>query len=187
MLSRLVSRRFFTQTIPSYRHLTVSAPIYQIKADVDADAPKIEVREISKDRTESISVETSVRYLKSTAYEQTYGKEPVWHRYRRNHKGLFPPKKTRKSCIRGGQVATGNPCPICRDEYLVLHEQNLELLEQFISPHTGGILSYNKTGLCQKKHQQLEICVRRAYDKGLLTFDVPFREYDYSEYYSKKK
>lgn len=106
---------------------------------------------------------------------------------RRNHKGQIPPRKTRKTCVRGGQITTGNPCPICRDEYLVLHENNIELLQQFICPHTGSILSYSKTGLCQKKHQQLIVCISRAYDRGLITFDVPFRTYDYSEYYSDYK
>lgn len=45
------------------------------------------------------------------------------------------------------------------------------------------ILSYSKTGLCQKKHQQLVIAIERAQDQGLITFDVPFRQYDYAEYY----
>lgn len=47
------------------------------------------------------------------------------------------------------------------------------------------VLSYQKTGLCQKKHQQLLVAIERARDRGLLTFDLPFREYDYSEYYGK--
>ncbi|KAJ8960984.1 hypothetical protein NQ318_020288, partial [Aromia moschata] len=123
------------------------------------DKPVLEVREIVKDRSQPVPVETSIRYLKSAAYQQTYEGQPVWVLYRRNHKGLFPPRKTRKTCIRGGQLATGNPCPLCRDEYLVVHEQNVELLKQFISPHTGGILSYSKTGVCQKKHQQLQISI----------------------------
>jgi small subunit ribosomal protein S18b len=44
---------------------------------------------------------------------------------------------------RGGKISTGNPCPICRDEYLVLHHENVDLLKQFISPHTGEVLSYS--------------------------------------------
>lgn len=111
----------------------------------------------------------------------------MWVPYRRNHKGGLPPRKTRKTCIRAGLISTGNPCPVCRDEYLVLHEENLDLLKQFISPQTGAILSYNKTGLCQKRHEELEICIKRAYDKGLLTYDVPFRKYDYSLYLRVKK
>lgn len=33
------------------------------------------------------------------AYKECYGDEPVWKQYRRNHKGLIPPEKTRKACI----------------------------------------------------------------------------------------
>uniref|UniRef100_A0A182NTR8 Small ribosomal subunit protein mS40 n=1 Tax=Anopheles dirus TaxID=7168 RepID=A0A182NTR8_9DIPT len=139
-----------------------------------------------KDRTRVIPVETSVRYLASDAYRQTYQDDPVWKQYRRNHKGLYPPKLTRKTCIRKGRISTGNPCPICRDEYLVLDHNNIDLLKQFISPQTGKVLSYRVTGLCQKKHTQLLVAVERAMDRGMLTFDVPFREYDYSEYYPAK-
>ncbi|KAJ8921073.1 hypothetical protein NQ315_015869 [Exocentrus adspersus] len=156
-----------------------------LKIESTPDQPILEVREITKDRTQTIPVETSIRYLKSAAFRKTYEGQPVWVLYRRNHKGAIPPKKTRKTCIRGGRISTGNPCPICRDEYLVLHEENTELLKHFICPHTGSILSYNKTGVCQKKHKELIVAIKRAYDKGLITYDVPFREYDYSEYYSQ--
>lgn len=149
----------------------------------EVEEPKLEVRDITKDRTEVIPVETSIRYLQSAAYKQTYSGKPVWVLYRRNHKGGIPPRKTRRTCIRGDQVATGNPCPICRDEYLVLHENNTELLNQFICPHTGSILSYTKTGLCQKKHEELIVMIERAWDRGLLIFDMPIRKYDYTEYY----
>lgn len=142
----------------------------------------LEYRDITKDRTQVIPVETSIKYLASPAYQQTYGSDPVWKLYRRNHKGSIPPRKTRKTCIRAGIIATGNPCPICRDEYLVLNENNVDLLKQFVCPHTGEILSYSKTGLCQQKHLQLLVAVKRAYNFGLLTFDVPFRFYDYSDY-----
>ncbi|XP_017772127.1 PREDICTED: 28S ribosomal protein S18b, mitochondrial [Nicrophorus vespilloides] len=140
---------------------------------------------INKDRSEEIPLETSLRYLKSKAYTKTYGEDPVWTLYRRNHAGLFPPKKTRRTCIRAKTISTGNPCPICRDEYLVLHEENIDLLKQFICPHTGSILSYTETGLCQKSHEKLTVAVLRARDLGLIPFDVPFREYDYSHYQRK--
>lgn len=140
-----------------------------------------------KDRTRVIPVETSIRYLASEAYQQTYQGEPVWKNYRRNHKGLYPPKKTRKTCVRKGKLSTGNPCPVCRDEYLVLDHQNVELLKQFVSPQTGKVLSYSITGLCQKKHLELQVAIDRAMDYGLITFDVPFRDYDYAEYYPEKK
>lgn len=137
----------------------------------------------SKDRTKEIPVETSIKYLQSKAYSETYGNDPIWVNYRRNHKGMFAPRKTRKTCIRQGVISTGNPCPICRDEYLVLHHKNINLLKQFVSPHNGEILSYTKTGLCQKRHTELLVAVEKARDYGLLTFDVPLRTYDYSRYY----
>ncbi|KAL7738864.1 hypothetical protein ACLKA6_001313 [Drosophila palustris] len=140
----------------------------------------------AKDRTKVVPVETSMRYLKSAAYKTTYGEDFVWTQYRRNHKGMFAPRKTRKTCVRQGKIATGNPCPICRDEYLVLDYRNTELLKQFISPYSGEVLSYSKTGLCQKSHMRLTVAVEQARDCGLLTYDVPFREYDYEEYYGKK-
>ncbi|XP_065164183.1 small ribosomal subunit protein mS40 [Atheta coriaria] len=140
---------------------------------------------ISTDRTQTIPLETSLKYLKSKAYKQTYGEDPVWVPYRRNHKGAIPPRKTRKTCIRGGHISTGNPCPICRDEYLVLHENNTALLNQFISPQTGAILSYKQTGLCQKKHQELQVAIAKARDIGTITFDVPFRKYNYADYYKE--
>ncbi|XP_011568996.2 28S ribosomal protein S18b, mitochondrial [Plutella xylostella] len=136
----------------------------------------------TKDRTKVIPLETSMKYMQSKAYNQTYGESPVWFLYRRNHKGGFAPRKTRKSCVRNGMISTGNPCPICRDEYLVLHHQNTNLLEQFISEHTGQVLDAFKTGLCQKKHKELLVAIERAWDQGYLTYDVPFREYDYSLY-----
>jgi len=134
-----------------------------------------------------IDVLTSIKYLKSKAYKFTYGDALVWQPYRRNHKGARPPKKTRKSCIRGGVVATGNPCPICRDEYLVLHPENVELLKQFISPYTGQVESYEKTGLCQKQHKNLLIAVQQAWDIGTIDMPLPFRQYDYQEYYPNMK
>lgn len=153
----------------------------------ETDEAKLSSADDPKDRTRIIPVETSIRYLASEAYQQTYQGDPVWKHYRRNHKGAIAPRKTRKTCIRKGKISTGSPCPICRDEYLVLDHQNIDLINQFISPQTGKVLSYQVTGLCQKKHLQLLVAVERAKDYGLITFDVPFRRYDYSEYYPEQK
>ncbi|XP_047516290.1 uncharacterized protein LOC125056956 isoform X2 [Pieris napi] len=71
------------------------------------------------------------------------------------------------------------------DEYLVLDPRNTKLLEQFISEYTGQVLDAFKTGLCQKKHKQLLVAIEQAWDQGYLTYDVPFREYDYSLYKSQ--
>lgn len=147
----------------------------------------VEERDPLRDRSQVIPVETSIKYMDSNAYKTTYGDDPVWKNYRRNFKGSYPPRKTRKTCIRKNFVSTGSPCPICRDEYLVLDYLNVDLLGQFISPYTGEILSYRKTHICQKRHRELLVAVEKARDFGLLTFDVPFREYDYSEYYQSQE
>ncbi|KAL0121740.1 hypothetical protein PUN28_006899 [Cardiocondyla obscurior] len=139
------------------------------------DTPKVEARPV-------ISVETSIEYMNSDAYKQTYGDEPVWKPYKRNHKGMFPPKKTRRTCIRGGNISTGNPCPICRDEYLVLDHRNIKLLDQFINKYNGEVLSYSKTNICQKRHKELLVALIKAKDCGTITFDLPIRQYDYSEW-----
>ncbi|KAG5677746.1 hypothetical protein PVAND_007477 [Polypedilum vanderplanki] len=164
----------------------VTTNVYYCEAHENQEAEKEQIKEKidpSIDRTKIIPVETSIRYLKSAAYKETYGDQAVWIPYRRNHKGLIPPRKTRKTCIRKGKIATGSPCPICRDEYLVLHHENTDLLKQFISPQTGQVLSFSKTGLCQKKHLQLLLAVERAKDHGRIVYDVPQR--DYSEYYEQ--
>ncbi|ODN06457.1 28S ribosomal protein S18b, mitochondrial [Orchesella cincta] len=139
-------------------------------------------RHLSKDRSKIIPVETSMRYLKSAAYKEAYGDAPVWVPYRRNFPGQFAPKKTRKTCIRQDKLSTGNPCPICRDEYLVVDYRNVGLLKQFISPFNGEVLGWDKTGVCRRRQEQLLIAIDKAKDYGLITFDVPFREYDYKEY-----
>lgn len=91
------------------------------------------------DRTRIVTLSESLGYLASEAYAQTYGERAVWEEYRRNHKGPFAPRRTRRTCVRKGLISTGNPCPICRDEYLLLDHRNLQLLQQFISPHTGEV------------------------------------------------
>ena len=135
-----------------------------------------------RDRSVKIPVETSIRYLKSKAYRTTYGDDPVWVPYRRNGSSRVPPLKTRRTCIVEDRVITGNPCPVCRDEYLVLHEKNVELLKQFISPFNGEVLPAWKTKICRRQFDNLMVAVIRAKTQGLLPFDVPFRRYDYSHY-----
>ncbi|XP_058453759.1 small ribosomal subunit protein mS40 [Malaya genurostris] len=194
-LLRIVGKQFFTayrEVLTKNIRLLYLSP-FQLTAEenpeVSAEEKQSTVQENEgnrvdhKDRNRIIPVETSIRYLKSEAYQQTYQGEPVWKQYRRNHKGLYPPRKTRKTCIRQGRISTGNPCPICRDEYLVLDHRNVNLIKQFISPQSGKVLSFQITGLCQKKHLQLLVAVERAMNCGLITYDVPFRKYDYSEYY----
>ncbi|XP_050675557.1 28S ribosomal protein S18b, mitochondrial [Leptidea sinapis] len=154
---------------------------FRFYSDEANDENKKEV-DPTKDRTKVIPIETSMKYLQSKAYNETYSDKPVWILYRRNHKGGFAPRKTRKSCVRNGMISTGNPCPICRDEYLVLDPRNTKLLEQFVSQYTGQVLDAFKTGLCRKKQKELLVAIEQAWDQGYLTYDVPFREYDYSLY-----
>ncbi|XP_041370332.1 28S ribosomal protein S18b, mitochondrial-like isoform X2 [Gigantopelta aegis] len=128
-----------------------------------------------------VDAPTSKRYLDSKAYAEAYGDQPIWIHYRRNFKGQLAPR-TRKTCIRAGVMSTGNPCPICRDEYLVIDHTNTKLLEQFVSPHTGEVFNPHQTGLCQKQHKKLLDEILKARHHGLIEDIVPFREYDYSEY-----
>ncbi|XP_050527160.1 28S ribosomal protein S18b, mitochondrial [Daktulosphaira vitifoliae] len=143
-------------------------------------------RDPLKDRSTVIPVETSIDYLKSDAYKTTYGDNPVWKEYRRNHKGSIPPNKTRKTCIRADKISTGNPCPICRDEYLVLDYRNVDLIKQFISTNSGQVLSYKLTGICQKQYVKLLVAVKKAKDWGFIKFDVPIKNYNYDEYKNDK-
>lgn len=140
-----------------------------------------------RDRSQLISVEESIEYMRSGAFKATYGDQKVWESYRRVHKGQLAKYYTRQSCIRNNVVITASPCPICRDEYLVLHQTNLELLRHFISPYTGEVLDTPKSGLCRLQNSRLLVCIERANDLGLLEYNVPFRKYDYAEYYDVYK
>ncbi|XP_026011233.1 small ribosomal subunit protein mS40 isoform X1 [Maylandia zebra] len=120
-------------------------------------------------------------YLESEEYIERYGSSPVWADYRRNHKGGIPPQKTRKTCIRGDKIC-GNPCPICRDPNIIIHHQNVKLLQQFISPHTGMVLDSTRTGVCMKQQKKLNEAVDTAQDHGLLPFQIPYVEFSGEDY-----
>ncbi|CAH8824926.1 unnamed protein product [Trichobilharzia szidati] len=126
---------------------------------------------------------TSLEYLNSDVYRNTYRGKPVWFYYRRNYKGHFPPSSTRKNCVYLGKLISSNPCPICRDEYLVLHHQHTELLKQFLNPDTLQIFPTAKTGLCQHQHKILQMEVEKARDLGTIQMCTPFYLYDYNDYY----
>ncbi|XP_055898296.1 28S ribosomal protein S18b, mitochondrial-like isoform X1 [Biomphalaria glabrata] len=134
-----------------------------------------------KEGVKIIDVDTSIRYLNSKAFTQGYGDKPVWFYYRRNFKGQRAPP-TRRNCKIKGVIKTASPCPICRDEYLVLDKKNTKLLEQFICPHSGEILDTMKTGLCQHQHKTLTIEIMKAWDEGAIEVTLPFRTYDYEDY-----
>ena len=45
-------------------------------------------------------------------------------------------------CIqKEGKHKTNNPCPICRDEYLILDYRNVKLLKHFVCQKTDAILT----------------------------------------------
>ncbi|KAI3357998.1 hypothetical protein L3Q82_002961 [Scortum barcoo] len=120
-------------------------------------------------------------YLESEEYIERYGTDPVWAGYRRNHKGAIPPQKTRKTCIRGDKIC-GNPCPICRDPNVIVHHQNVKLLQQFISPHTGMVYDPTQTGVCMKQQKKLNEAINTARDHGLLPFEIPYVEFSGEDY-----
>ncbi|CAG13732.1 unnamed protein product, partial [Tetraodon nigroviridis] len=108
---------------------------------------------------------------------------PCGRDYRRNHKGAIPPQKTRKTCTRGDKIC-GNPCPICRDRNIVVHHQNVKLLQQFISPHTGLVLDPTRTGVCMKQQKKLLEAIVTAQNHGLLLVHVPFVDFSEEDYSS---
>ncbi|KAK7095292.1 small ribosomal subunit protein mS40-like [Littorina saxatilis] len=182
-LSKNVISKFLMLTSPANRGVATSMVHRQC-----VPAEKEEGEESTSDRPKRLDVdaETSIRYMESNAYQGVYGEKPVWFYYRRNFKGSIPPE-TRKTCIRKGEISTGSPCPICRDEYLVLDQKNVKLLQQFISPYTGEVLATKKTGICQQQHSKLLVEVMKAQDSGYLDKNVPFRVYDYSQYWDETK
>ncbi|KAM3596714.1 uncharacterized protein V6R79_019367 [Siganus canaliculatus] len=120
-------------------------------------------------------------YLESEEYIEKYGTSPVWEGYRRNHKGGIPPQKTRKTCIRGDKIC-GNPCPICRDSNIVIHHQNVKLLQQFISPHSGMVYDPTRTGVCMKQQKKLIEAISTAQDHGLLPFQISYVNFTGEDY-----
>lgn len=174
----VVGGRFQVNKLPS---LTQKLSTSQVQYQQELPEDDIEQETGRSAKRIDVSPETSIRYMDSSAYQKAYGNNKVWELYRRNFKGQYPPP-TRKTCIRKGEISTGNPCPICRDEYLLIHHKNLKLLEQFISPFSGEILPSIKTGICQKQHKRLLLEVSIAKDYGFLEETVLFRKYTTSDY-----
>lgn len=143
-------------------------------------------KRIRADRRVPIPWETSIRYMESEAYNITYRNYMVWQLYRRGFGGQFQyiPRHTRISCVgEDGFIDSGSPCPICRDEYLVLHENNVKLLKQFINPFTGKIYPPRKTSLCRVKHEELLVAIHKAKDCGTISFYIEPRHFNYRDYY----
>lgn len=60
-------------------------------------------------------------------------------------------------------------CIFCKYK-IPLDYKNVQLLSQFVSPHTGIIYSQQVTGLCHYKYVELENTIFRARKLGLLPF-----------------
>lgn len=139
-----------------------------------------------RDRRTPVEWQTSVRYMDSETYRRTYGDYKVWQLYRRPLKTQMHqiPFKNRISCVKDGFINYASPCPICRDPNLVLHENNVKLLQQFIDPWTQEVYENRKVHVCQHKYEELLVALYRARDCGQIAFSVPFRQFDYEEFYS---
>jgi len=137
-----------------------------------------------RDRTRKIPVEMSIAYMDSSGYRETYGTEhKVWELYRRNFPGrMHPNPKTRRKCIVYGKVSGGNPCPICRDEYLVVDYRNVKLINQFLTDYNRQMVSAEVSGVCREQYKKLLVAIEKARDHVYLDVDAPFVEYDYEKY-----
>ncbi|KAF7490154.1 28S ribosomal protein S18b [Sarcoptes scabiei] len=144
------------------------------------------LKDPTRDRRTPIDVETSIKYLNSEAFKETYQNYKVWEVFRRNFRGQYSPVVPRLSCLDEGFVKTSNPCPICRDRYLVLHYTNLQLLAHFISPQTGYVYPNSILCLCAEQYEKLCVAITLAKNHGLIDFEVPIRNYDYFYYYKDK-
>ena len=116
------------------------------------------------------------RKIKSTEQDVDDNKL-MWHGYRRNFKGQFPPLKPRKKCIRcKGKKICGNPCPLCQmtlSSNYEIHFTDVEILNQFICQRTWNILEPSITGVCRIQHFQLVAAIQKARLSGYLPFTLP--------------
>ena len=139
-----------------------------------------------RDRSREIPLELSIAYMESAGYKETYGDHKVWELYRRNYKGRKIHSPTRHNCIIEGRIETGNPCPICRDEYLVVDYRNIKLIKQFLTEYNGKIHSWKTTHVCQHQYKNILVAIEKARDYGYLDVDTDFVAYDYSKYMPNK-
>jgi len=108
-------------------------------------------------------------YFNTKEFEETYKGQLVWWNYVRRHKGGTQPQKTRTNCYRNGIIHHPlSPCPLCRDERLLISYKNIPLLNQFIDQPTGEIFHVLRTGNCRTKQKLLENAVQLAKELGYL-------------------
>ncbi|XP_074872498.1 small ribosomal subunit protein mS40 isoform X2 [Carettochelys insculpta] len=155
-------RLFWTQPAPAASLLRLQHPL--LRAFSTEVGPAASAEPVAFD-TGSRFKDKPWEYLETEEYIERYGDKPVWFGYRRNHKGLIPPQKTRKTCIRGNKIV-GNPCPICRDQKLHVDYRNVKLLEQFVCSHTGITFHPIRTGICMKQYKRLTQAIDQARDCG---------------------
>uniref|UniRef100_A0A5K4EZA8 Small ribosomal subunit protein mS40 n=1 Tax=Schistosoma mansoni TaxID=6183 RepID=A0A5K4EZA8_SCHMA len=166
-----------------YHFCTNSVPNYDIQEPIK-ESPHTNIRKNYKGKPyKQADLATSIEYFNSDVFRNTYKGKPVWFHYRRNYKGHFPSSVTRKNCVHFGKYVSSNPCPICRDEYLVLSHRHIELLKQFINPDTLEIFPLSKTGICRHQYKILQLEVEKASDLGLIQTWLPFYLYNYHDYY----
>lgn len=182
----------FPRVFLSFSPTSYAAKTTTSATPADPAAPTAQSAQLAHNKTKTsvrgtpynvTDIETSLRYMESDAYKTVYGGEPVWKNYVRNRTNQRLPHYTRDFCAEEGVYIRGNPCPICRDEYLLLDYRNTKLLTQFVNDHTGEIEPVLKTSICQAQLRNLRVALRKAYDLGLITYQVPFRTYDYRDYY----
>lgn len=175
MLTANVLRKILSRNLDIHRHISIS--------QVLTDSSKVNLFDLNFDRRIKVDYKDSIKYMNSEAYKKTYGENLVWQLYRRNHKATRPSKNTRLTCINDdGFVDTSYPCPICRDEYLVIHHENEKLISQFINPYTHEIMTTQTCHLCLRQYRNLHIAILRAKDQGLLPMRIPERLYNYNDY-----
>lgn len=160
------------------RHLQLTHPI--------ANSSKVNLFDLNFDRRIKKDYRESIKYMESDTYKRIYQGHLVWKLFRRNFRGTVPRHQSKHNCInQEGFLDSSYPCPICRDEYLVLHHENTKLIEQFIDPNTGRIFGIRDHHLCLKQYRNLIIAIDKAKDLGTLTFVVPERLYNYEDYYGE--
>ncbi|XP_041915113.1 28S ribosomal protein S18c, mitochondrial isoform X1 [Alosa sapidissima] len=59
-------------------------------------------------------------------------------------------------------------CILCSNEIKVDYK-NIQLLSQFISPHTGRIYGRHITGLCGRRQKEISKAIKRAHAMGFMS------------------